>query len=160
MCRKNSVENNLWRGFPWDGSGRKQPLEMLSLGRICHLEGQQCVKAPRGASRCVPAGGEGLGQNSPPQRAADLRLSALTATASTSRGSFGSPGAVGVSQSTTFETCSVRTQRQQRLEPRAPRLGGLALISASLCVLATGVAASSRGGLVFEKPLGVLAGLL
>lgn len=105
------------------------------MGRICHLEGQQRVKAPRGASRCVPGcGGEGLGQNSPPQRAADLRLSALTAMASTSRGSFGSPGAVGVSQSTTFETCSVRTQRQQRLEPRASRLGGLALISSlSVC---------------------------
>lgn len=131
------------------------------MGRICHLEGRQRVKAPRGASRCVPGcGGEGLGKNAPPQRAADLLLSALTATASTSRGSFGSSGAVGVSQSTTFETCSVRTQRQQRLEPSAPRLGGLALISASLCVLATGVAASSGGGLVFEKPLGVLAGLL
>lgn len=77
----------------------------------------------------VPGGAEGLGRSTPPQRAADLRLSALT-----SWGSFGSSGAVGVSQSTTSETCSVRNQRQQRLEPSAPRLGELALISGlSVC---------------------------
>lgn len=70
-------------------------------------------------------GGEGLGKSASPERAVDLRLSALTVTALMSRGSFGSSGDVGISQSTTFETCYVSNHRQLCLELSPPHLGEL-----------------------------------